>query len=546
MPGATQVSCSGLRQGDDRADVGAAARRRRAGLPRGVLPRRAGPAKRRARRVGGLFVLAVSATAPGPPQRGRQAAWMLDACLPFGPWVTSKLTFWPSFRVLKPGMLIAEKCANRSSPPSSGVMNPNPFASLNHLTVPVAIVLRPYRMNGMFSFGQQGLPAADASGRARADRNSRHFGAKHRFCTRRGGRRQAAGPGHFCRPLEKSVAIIKHRSLRPRHSPSRKMANQQQDGRILEAEKTRLKPPPLYKVLLLNDDYTPMDFVVVVLQTVFAHEPGEGDAGDAAGPPRGDGGLRHLHAGSGGGEGGAGDRHRPQAPAPAAVHDGGDLSVMAGRARGRRTRGVTEVAARGRDDDRAGTGSLPPHGLRRGEAEAARVHHRRAPAARDAGQSVGGRGAEGLRRRPRGAARRAHRLHQRAHAAAVAAFGFRHPADAGLPARDPARDPARPVVGQEGGHRRQRAGRDLRREGVARRLLPQPARRDPPRRRQLHRARHRQGRAAEAGQGGGARKRPRAGASAGRARRVHDQPQPDGQDRQDRPADRPRRWSSSA
>ena len=48
------------------------------------------------------------------------------------------------------------------------------------------------------------------------------------------------------------------------------MANQQQDGIILEAEKTRLKPPPLYKVLLLNDDYTPMDFVVVVLQTVFA------------------------------------------------------------------------------------------------------------------------------------------------------------------------------------------------------------------------------------------------------------------------------------
>jgi ATP-dependent Clp protease adaptor protein ClpS len=36
-----------------------------------------------------------------------------------------------------------------------------------------------------------------------------------------------------------------------------------------EAEKTKVKPPPLYKVMLLNDDYTPMDFVVVVLQTVF-------------------------------------------------------------------------------------------------------------------------------------------------------------------------------------------------------------------------------------------------------------------------------------
>ena len=48
------------------------------------------------------------------------------------------------------------------------------------------------------------------------------------------------------------------------------MAIQQQDGGLLEAERTRLKPPPLFKVLLLNDDYTPMDFVVVVLQTVFA------------------------------------------------------------------------------------------------------------------------------------------------------------------------------------------------------------------------------------------------------------------------------------
>jgi len=48
------------------------------------------------------------------------------------------------------------------------------------------------------------------------------------------------------------------------------MSTRQQDGSILEAEKTRLKPPPLFKVLLLNDDYTPMDFVVVVLQTVFA------------------------------------------------------------------------------------------------------------------------------------------------------------------------------------------------------------------------------------------------------------------------------------
>src|ERR1700710_1763642 len=64
---------------------------------------------------------------------------MFDACLPLGPCVTSNETFWPSLRDLNPCMLIAEKCAKRSSPPPSGVMKPKPFESLNHLTVPVAI-----------------------------------------------------------------------------------------------------------------------------------------------------------------------------------------------------------------------------------------------------------------------------------------------------------------------------------------------------------------------------------------------------------------------
>ena len=44
------------------------------------------------------------------------------------------------------------------------------------------------------------------------------------------------------------------------------MATRMRDGALLEAKKAKLKPPPLFKVILLNDDYTPMEFVVIVLQ----------------------------------------------------------------------------------------------------------------------------------------------------------------------------------------------------------------------------------------------------------------------------------------
>lgn len=64
---------------------------------------------------------------------------MFDACLPLGPVVMSKVTRCASRNDLKPLLLIAEKCANKSSPPLSGVMKPKPLASLNHFTVPVAI-----------------------------------------------------------------------------------------------------------------------------------------------------------------------------------------------------------------------------------------------------------------------------------------------------------------------------------------------------------------------------------------------------------------------
>lgn len=44
----------------------------------------------------------------------------------------------------------------------------------------------------------------------------------------------------------------------------------QDDGLAVQEDKPRVKKPPLYKVVLLNDDYTPMEFVVEVLETFFS------------------------------------------------------------------------------------------------------------------------------------------------------------------------------------------------------------------------------------------------------------------------------------
>ena len=64
------------------------------------------------------------------------------------------------------------------------------------------------------------------------------------------------------------------------------------DDQTKTQTKEKLKKPSLYKVLLLNDDYTPMDFVVIALVVVFkkstdeafrimmnVHEKGRGIAG---------------------------------------------------------------------------------------------------------------------------------------------------------------------------------------------------------------------------------------------------------------------------
>ena len=48
-----------------------------------------------------------------------------------------------------------------------------------------------------------------------------------------------------------------------------RMVIKKQEESAIESEVTRVKPPPLYQVMLLNDDFTPMDFVVTVIQKFF-------------------------------------------------------------------------------------------------------------------------------------------------------------------------------------------------------------------------------------------------------------------------------------
>jgi ATP-dependent Clp protease adaptor protein ClpS len=107
------------------------------------------------------------------------------------------------------------------------------------------------------------------------------------------------------------------------------MATRMRDGALLEAKKAKLKPPPMFKVVLLNDDYTPMEFVVLVLQRFFSmtrekatqimlkvHREGMGICGiyprDVAHPGR------------------PGHRLRTQAPAPATMCHGGNLRAVPG------------------------------------------------------------------------------------------------------------------------------------------------------------------------------------------------------------------------
>lgn len=54
--------------------------------------------------------------------------------------------------------------------------------------------------------------------------------------------------------------------------PSHWPATNDGDSVVLERRAQRVKPPQLYQVVMLNDDYTPMEFVVLVIQQFFGRD----------------------------------------------------------------------------------------------------------------------------------------------------------------------------------------------------------------------------------------------------------------------------------
>jgi ATP-dependent Clp protease adaptor protein ClpS len=55
------------------------------------------------------------------------------------------------------------------------------------------------------------------------------------------------------------------------------MANSETKGlpSVVTKDELATKEPPMYKVILLNDDYTTMEFVILILQRIFHRTPAE-------------------------------------------------------------------------------------------------------------------------------------------------------------------------------------------------------------------------------------------------------------------------------
>lgn len=64
-------------------------------------------------------------------------------------------------------------------------------------------------------------------------------------------------------------------AIRMSDDSDKKRPGTKQESGVALKERTRTKKPPLYKVLLHNDDYTTKEFVVLILQSIFQRSESE-------------------------------------------------------------------------------------------------------------------------------------------------------------------------------------------------------------------------------------------------------------------------------
>jgi len=69
---------------------------------------------------------------------------------------------------------------------------------------------------------------------------------------------------------ELALANLRSGPVRGSDDPGQDDSNDDDSGVATATAKPKLKRPPMYKVILLNDDYTPMEFVVHILEVFFA------------------------------------------------------------------------------------------------------------------------------------------------------------------------------------------------------------------------------------------------------------------------------------
>ncbi len=97
-------------------------------------------------------------------------------------------------------------------------------------------------------------------------------------------------------------------------------------GLALETAKPEVARPPLFQVLLLNDDFTPMDFVVEVLRTFFSLDQEQAVQVMLHVHTRGRGRVRRVYPRSGRNQGNPRQRIFTFPSAPIVVHYGKALS----------------------------------------------------------------------------------------------------------------------------------------------------------------------------------------------------------------------------